>query len=116
MRFASTSAPVRTTAERGTGVSRPKARWFACLATSVLLGLASAGCEGSCDALAERICGCELNSSREQACLLRMQRVGDREVSPAEGERCSALLDTCDCDALDREDFGKCGLSNEPTN
>lgn len=43
-----------------------------------------------------------------------MQRVADREVSPEEAERCSALLDTCDCDALDRDDFGQCGLSNEP--
>lgn len=85
---------------------------FACLLASAALFGATA-CSGPCETLAEKICSCEINGTQEQSCLLRMQRVGDRVVSTEEAERCSNLLDTCDCDALDREDYAACGLTNE---
>lgn len=109
----STSARVKTIAATATHAPRPRARWSAFLAASGLaLLLGTFGCEGPCDSLAEKICSCELNSSLEQSCLLRVQRVSDREVSIAEEERCELYLDTCTCEAIDREDFGQCGITN----
>ncbi len=32
-------------------------------------------------------------------------------VSPAEKLVCESLLETCTCEALDREDFAACGLT-----
>ncbi len=98
-------------AAQATAVRRRATRAFAFLLASA--ALAATGCQGPCESLAEKICSCEINGSQEQSCLLRMQRVGDRDVSTTEAERCSNLLDTCDCDALDREDYAACGITNE---
>ncbi len=82
------------------------------IAAFVIFTFGATGCDGPCNSLAERICSCEINGSQEQSCLLRIQRAGERETSTAEAERCSNLLDTCDCQALDREDYAACGLTN----
>jgi hypothetical protein len=43
--------------------------------------------------------------------MLTVQMRSNQPVSMAEAEVCSALLETCDCDALAREDYAACGLT-----
>ena len=73
-------------------------------------GLAT-GCDGPCQVLAERICNCEPNQTETQSCQLKVQIRGDFPVSTREAEQCSALLDQCTCEALEREDYHLCGIS-----
>ncbi len=112
--FASPSARTKTTAAPGTPARWPRRRWFAYLVISAGLAAFTTGCQGPCDSLAEKICSCEINANEEQSCLLRMQIVGDRIVTTEEAERCDTLMDNCTCEALEREDFAACGLSNTP--
>ncbi|MCA9553614.1 MAG: hypothetical protein KC933_26480 [Myxococcales bacterium] len=61
--------------------------------------------------LADRICACEPNRTEEQSCMLTVQNRSNVTVSTAEAAVCSDLLETCDCEALAREDYAACGLS-----
>lgn len=70
------------------------------------------GCDGPCRQLADRICGCETYVIERSACLQEVDSNGNvRQPSPEEDDRCVDLLDTCTCDALEREDFAACGLA-----
>lgn len=70
------------------------------------------GCNGPCESLAERICSCEPNSLEERGCIEEVRTaMGTYSPTPAEMEACEAALDTCDCEALEREDLAACGLS-----
>ena len=79
---------------------------------ALALSAALAGCNGPCQTLADRICACEPNRTEEQSCQLTVQMRSNLPVSQAEAQVCSDLLDTCDCDALAREDYAACGLAN----
>jgi phage-related protein len=75
------------------------------------LSVALSGCSGPCRALAETVCSCEPNDVEQQACLVRIDAVSDRPVSPAEEDRCDQLLESCTCDALAVDNFAACGLT-----
>lgn len=124
MRSVSTPAPGRATAGRGIAapISR-STRWSASrslrelrgglLALSfTLLGGLGAGCSTPCETLASHICGCSLNKTEEAQCLQRVTS-STREATDADNVRCEQLLDTCTCDALEKNEPAACGLANE---
>ena len=79
----------------------------------VSLGWLGIGCTSPCRQLADEICACEFNSVAEAACIQEIEANNNiREPTNEENERCEMLLDTCTCDALEREDFVACGLTN----
>ena len=74
--------------------------------------LSSMGCDGPCRSLAQRICECETNARERAACVQEIDSNGNvRQPTAEEDERCSELLETCECEALEREDFAACGLT-----
>lgn len=100
-----------TTGEKWGSASLVPVRAF-----SVLLGLsaiaAAYGCDGPCRSLAERICNCESYVRERAACIQEIDSNGNvRQPTEAEDDRCVALLDSCSCAALEREDFAACGLT-----
>ena len=98
----------------GASTSPRRRRSVHLLSLSPLLALLIASCSGPCESLAERICSCEPNSIEESGCLEQVRSEMDR-VTPTAGqeELCDSLLDGCDCEALEREDFAACGLSKK---
>jgi hypothetical protein len=79
-----------------------------------LLFCASAlfACDGPCRTLNERICGCNPTPRERNACLDRLDlNARNRTVTIEEEEQCEALLDTCNCAALDQGRDDLCGLS-----
>lgn len=87
------------------------------LRSSLLLASLSASgallaCDPPCEALATRICECEAYIQEQTACEQTIEvNQSLRTPTDEENERCSELLDTCDCDALEREDYVACGLT-----
>ena len=67
-------------------------------------------CDGPCQNLAQKICECEPNQTREQSCLVNVD-FATRDPIANEDELCEQLLETCTCDAIDRGDFEACGLA-----
>ncbi|MEM7678929.1 MAG: hypothetical protein AAF449_23365 [Myxococcota bacterium] len=80
------------------------------LGPALALLLANAGCDGPCTNLAEQICSCEPNQTREQACLVNVE-LSIRNAQTDEQTRCEELLRTCTCASIDRGDFESCGLT-----
>lgn len=94
-------------------MSRPVAKFLLLSLSSVLL-FANLACQGPCRTLAERICSCEPNVRAEQSCIQEINQAGqqaNRMPGTEEDAVCSELLDSCDCAALQRQDFAACGLS-----
>jgi hypothetical protein len=82
------------------------------LCLSPLLALAISSCSGPCETLAERICSCEPNSIAESACVEQVRSAMEQNApTTADEEVCDSLLDGCTCEALEAEEFEKCGLS-----
>lgn len=77
------------------------------------LGSGLAACAEPCVALAQQYCGCLPNRPERDACV-RQAQVARPEISPEEAEVCSALLDTCTCEAVERGDLAACGLAKRP--
>ena len=81
----------------------------------VLLSLAPLGCSDPCEALAERICNCELTSTDRAAC--RADRITSQQgtftVSDANRAVCTKALDTCTCTAIDDNRLDLCGYTPE---
>ena len=80
------------------------------LVAALILASWASACDGPCRNLAEQICACEPNQTRERACLLNVDRA-TRDPVGDEDARCEELLKTCTCDALDRGDYAACGLT-----
>ncbi|MEL7368434.1 MAG: hypothetical protein AAFN74_05950 [Myxococcota bacterium] len=76
----------------------------------VALMFAAVGCDGPCTNLAEQICSCQPNQTREQACLINVE-LSIRDPQTDEQSRCEELLRTCTCAAIDRGDFESCGIT-----
>ena len=116
MRSAWPSATRSTTVATTTAASRGRrARRSAPLAI-LSLGLSAFlfACDGPCESLADRICSCEPNNTEERGCLEQVKStmaLPGSAPTTAELERCEVLLDTCDCEALEREDYQACGLT-----
>lgn len=73
------------------------------------------GCDGPCRALAERICDCEFNARERAACIQEIDsNESVRPPTDEENERCSELMDSCTCDALENQEFDRCGLTKRP--
>jgi hypothetical protein len=78
--------------------------------------LALTACKGNCQKLSERLCDCAANTYLRDDCNRRaaneQSRVGSK---PADEQRCSELLKTCDCHTMDTAE-GKvaCGLARTP--
>lgn len=88
-------------------------RLLAVLLASVVLG--AAGCDGPCRSLAERVCECEPNIRLRNACQQEIDANGNvRQPTSEEDDRCIELLETCTCQALERQDFAACGLTKPP--
>ncbi len=85
------------------------------LSLSPLLALAFYACNGPCESLADKICSCRPNQSEEQGCLQDV-KTAMSHFSPttSEDEFCDQKLDTCDCEALEAEQYDLCGLTKEP--
>ena len=82
------------------------------LSLSPLFALLLASCNGPCETLAEKICSCEPNVTEEAGCIEQVRSEMERFVpSDPEEQICSDLLDGCDCEAIEAEEFHKCGLS-----
>jgi len=85
-------------------------------ATAVLGLLIASGCKNPCLELAQKICDCQSTTSLRDAC---NQQASDRNsletVTPEDEETCTALMDKCDCHALDTAE-GKlnCGIARDP--
>lgn len=69
------------------------------------------GCSGNCESLAEKICSCRPNRTEENTCLEQIKAGSGLEVTTEQEQICSELLDTCTCDALERDDLAACGLA-----
>lgn len=78
----------------------------------LILSATTVACDGPCRSLAEQICSCEANETREILCLNRVDN-SVREPQENDNAECEALLRTCTCDAIDRGDFKACGLTLE---
>ena len=93
-------------------ISRRRRRSVRLLFLSPLVALSLASCNGPCESLAEKICSCEPNSTEEAGCIEQVRSEMNRITpSASQEEMCDSLLDGCDCEALEREDFAACGLS-----
>lgn len=81
-------------------------------------GLASlSGCNDPCHKLSEKICKCEPDTTRSQACLDRVSREAhDKNLSDDEQQRCEDILDdeSCTCKHLAGGDLAACGLVRDP--
>lgn len=85
-------------------------------AAAILSVLALAGCKSPCVELAEKICECESTSTLRDQCNRRASDEASRvDVTAADEEICTSLVDVCDCHALDTQQ-GKlnCGLARDP--
>jgi hypothetical protein len=88
-------------------------RLVALVASVLLSALLAAGCGDQCQALADTICGCEPDLRRREACRLDYQTQQQNQPAPSEDQlgACTAALETCTCDALDRNETDKCGYA-----
>ena len=74
-------------------------------------------CADPCRDLAEVICGCEANRSRELSCLNEMNAAREEnEADEAAIARCDTILaaNSCTCDALSLGTRSACGLAEAP--
>src|SRR6185436_795269 len=80
-----------------------------------LVVVGGAGCEDPCVTLANRICNCEQSSSERINC--RSDRITTQQssikIEDADRVVCEEKLKTCTCDALDVNEFDKCGFVPE---
>lgn len=76
-----------------------------------LAAAGAVGCDGPCQDLAEQICACEPNETRERACLVNVDISTNESVDAEEDDRCRELQRSCTCDALDRGNYEACGLA-----
>jgi hypothetical protein len=85
------------------------------LLLAVALCLSFSGCKGPCLQLAQKICDCQATSTLRDQC---NQQASNQEsqvtVTSADNDRCNALLDKCDCHAIDTAQ-GKvnCGMARD---
>jgi hypothetical protein len=74
-------------------------------------------CADPCRDLAEVVCSCEANRSRELSCLNEMNAAREQnEATEEETHRCEAILaaQSCSCDALNLGERNACGLAEDP--
>jgi hypothetical protein len=77
-------------------LARPVRRLF--LIASLAFPLALAACGDPCQDVANRICGCEIDSTHQSACRTRVSdslKNGTYKPSQTDHAYCSHLLDTC---------------------
>ena len=85
----------------------------------ILLGILATiwftGCYDPCVQLAERICACETTEAARRSC--RDDRIQSQqdllETTEEEQRVCAEALETCTCDALDRNDTDLCGFTRD---
>ncbi|AKU92427.1 hypothetical protein [Vulgatibacter incomptus] len=71
----------------------------AAISTLLVVG---AGCATPCEELAAKICSCQPTTATRDACERRAnQQKASNPPGNAGEKRCEALLETCDCHALD---------------
>tara|TARA_Y100001934_G_scaffold133013_1_gene161153 strand:+ start:414 stop:773 length:360 start_codon:yes stop_codon:yes gene_type:complete len=77
--------------------------------------LSFGGCYDPCVQLAERICACEPTEASRRAC--RDDRIQSQqdllETTEEEQRACTDALETCTCDALDRNETDLCGFTRD---
>lgn len=76
-----------------------------------------AACDDACLALSKEICRCESTQLAQQACIQRVEneasQAPDGTPTVKQKERCTELIDSCNCDALAAGDLEACGLAYE---
>lgn len=80
---------------------------------AVTIAVSLAGCTGNCLKLAQKICECQATSTLRDQCKQQASNLESQvSVSSSQEQTCGALIDKCDCHALDTE-LGKqnCGLA-----
>lgn len=84
------------------------------LALALSVAPFATGCQEPCVALAERICSCEDDELRRRACRTdRIEAQRDRAPTEAEQAVCVDALETCTCEALERNRTDLCGFTRE---
>jgi hypothetical protein len=87
------------------------------LRLSFLFVLALGACADPCRQVAEVVCACEPDQSRERSCLSEMEAA--RQAHPASDsdlQACEQIieLNQCDCEALALGQIEACGLAQTP--
>ena len=80
--------------------------WLGLLMTTAIVG-----CGNPCDDLANRICNCNPNDTSVTACKNRVSADTYPGPTSAQKDKCSQLLDTCNCTALACGNYAACGLA-----
>jgi hypothetical protein len=96
-------------------VSESRAFMGRALAAAVF-SLVLAGCANPCLKLAEKLCECSATTTARDSCKSSASNEQSLvTITTDDEERCSALIDQCDCHSLDTPE-GKlaCGLARDP--
>ncbi len=73
-------------------------------------------CADPCRQVAEQVCACEPDKSRERSCLNEVNAAREaHEASEADLAACQSIIESasCTCDALALGDLAACGLAEE---
>src|SRR5262245_32977281 len=109
-----TPAPIWDSRKRSASPRIRDVHWNIGLALTRAL-IAGASCSGTCETLASNICACQPNQTEEAQCLQTVNN-STKEPTDLDNERCDALLDSCTCDALEKNDLAACGLARKEPN
>jgi len=87
------------------------------LRLSFFIVLALGACADPCRQVAEVVCACELDQSRERTCLAEVEAA--RQAHPASEsdlQVCEQIIESnqCDCDTLVLGQIEACGLAQVP--
>lgn len=80
----------------------------------VALAAGTSACTGPCETLANQICDCRPNRTEQDQCKQQVIAGRGQTVTSDEDSVCDALLDSCTCEALERNDLAACGLAPQP--
>jgi hypothetical protein len=90
------------------------------LGTALAAGLALAGCNNSCQTLANNICECSATQAAQQNCEAEASIAnGTATLSNDDLDRCNNLVNSCDCRMLASGSFAAkvaCGLARPDSN
>jgi len=74
-------------------------------------------CADPCRQVAEQVCACEPDKSRERSCLSEVDAAREaHQASDADLQACQSIIEaqSCTCDALALGDLSACGLAATP--
>ena len=81
------------------------------LMAAVLMSTAF-GCTKPCVELAQMICGCQPTQNMQAICYATFVSGNPVDISDADQNTCSSLLNTCSCAQLEVGNLAACGIAN----